>query len=462
MKKISIILCNDMHMDLERANNLICGILENNQNDYQITTDYTEADIVIIDTCAFGNGKKNSIYIIADVQNNIKQNAQIIVTGCLVNINKQELEAIPGILVKSFKEVEKMFFNEPPLKKRLIPQNRVIISEGCKKKCSYCVYPLLGIPYKSKPIEDILSEIEEMYQDELTIYISGALESSDYGIDLYGTQKIAELMDTICTKYPHCNYVLGWFHPSGLTDEMISVLSKHKNIIEIMVHIQHVSNKILKQMNRPSFEFTNSRLQKLKKSRPDIIISSEVIVGFPGETNQDFQDLISYLDSGLFQDIGIAAYEPVLNTKAALLPNSIEMQIRINRMQFLVNRYNSCAYPAPQDEFTSIIETYIQAKQELSIIPKNILNNSFTKKYPFIAVTDTELKFHDAFSQLLAQSFKEIINSRNSYDILKTKNNFSEKYTLSFRTYLYNIFINSNELSEKKFLIERAKEILLD
>ena len=454
MKKVSLIMCNDMHMDIERANELLTCISKN--QDYEIITDYTKADIVIINTCAFGMNKEYSIYVIADVQKNVKENTEIIVTGDLEKSNKKELEAIPGIKVEAFSKVKEFFGNNHKTS-FLIPQNKVIISKGCLKKCSYCIYPLIENKYESKPIEQVLEEVEKIYEKEVVIYITGELETSDYGIDLYGKRNFAELLDQICTKYPKANYVIGWFHPAGLTDEVLSVIQKHKNIMEIMVHIQHVSKNILKDMNRPTFEYTDSKLKKLRHLRPDIMISTEVIVGFPGETTRDVMSLMDYLDSKIFCDIGVASYEPVYGTKAATMTESfVPKDERIEIMNFIKNRYNCTAYPYTAKDFLLILEAYMEANKKLSKIPNMILNFEERQEYEFVAGTDTKVKMN--FGELVSEMFEKICNARDKISIEKLSRYAKETYTEEFRKYLIKVFENSET---KPMIIEKAKTILL-
>lgn len=457
MYKISLVMCNDMHMDIEQANEILSCIYNNPR--YQITSDYTKADIIIIMTCAFGTGKEYSMYVIADIQQNCKQDATIIVTGCLVKINSYELQAISGIvIIKTISEI-KEFLGECKPNVKLIPQNKVIISSGCLKRCSYCVYPLITGNYVSKPIEAVMKEVESLYESEITIYISGGLETSDYGIDLYGTHKFPDLLGSICSQYPNCNYVIGWFHPAGLTDELLSVIAKHKNIAEIMVHIQHVNRQILHNMNRPSFDFTNERLLKLKDLRPDIMISTEVIVGFPGETEKEFEELVRYLDKGLFQDIGVASYEPVLGTKAATLPNIPSLETRNERMEYIGNRYHCTTYSAPKSCLEPVLESYMKACNHFYRLPKMIKTPKARQKYKYIAGVDTKAKEPEQFGMILAQIFKEIVNARDELAIARMKKYMSETYTLEFRQYVYQVFKQSNL---KTAMLKKAKVILFE
>lgn len=453
-KKVAVIMCNDMHMDIERSNVLLNYIIKN--ENYEVICDYTKADIIIIQTCAFGETKKYSVQVIADVRVNARLNAKVIVTGCLLSINQEELKALPGIETKSFEELIN-FFKKSEIRtfEKIVPQNRVIISEGCLKKCSYCVYPMICGNYKSKPMENILIEVENMYDTETTIYITGAQETSDYGIDLYGKRNFPNLLQKVCTQFPNCNYVIGWFHPSGLTDEMISVISKNKNIVEIMLHIQHVSNSILKSMNRPTFEFTDGKIQKLRKLRPDLIISTEVIVGFPGETKLEFQNLVKYLEKGYFNDIGVASYEQVLGTKASTIENQVPLEIRMERLNFIKDRFGATTYPTSNNFEMSVIEEYIKAYSFFDTLPKNILNDA--QKYNCVAGVDTKAKLN--LEGVLQEIFRYISTSRSEFDFKKNQKYLQQKYTLEVRKLFYSIFENGNF---KDGIKEKAKKILLN
>lgn len=408
MKKFSLVMCSDMHMDIERANDLISN------TNLEWILDYSLADVIIIMTCAFGTKKNYSMYVIADVLRNAKPGSHVIATGCLSQINARELKAIPNLEVKSLDEIAVMIGKTySSSSKRKISQNKVIISSGCLKKCSYCVYPLLEKKYCSKPIDDILAEIQEIAKCESTIYITGAHETSDYGVDLYGRKTFAELLDIICIRFPNCKFVIGWFHPAGLTEDAVNVIAKHKNVVRIMIHIQHNDNEILKSMNRPSFEWTESRIQKLHLARPDLSISTELIVGFPGETKEKFESLVKYLEKNrnVFQDIGVASFEPVLNTKAAQLANLPDYDIRNERMEIIQKRFGATGYPAPKD-FKPLLSNYLEANFLLSHIPNICIKASARQKYPYIAGTDTEFKINflvniQNFSKKELQEFME-------------------------------------------------------
>ena len=451
-KKVALIVCNDMHMDIANANSILNHILQD--RDKQIVCDYTIADTVIILTCAFGPGKMNSVRIIADVCINAKKDAKIIVTGCLVKIASEELKKILGIEVITLDKLLKSF-NKVSKPRNLVPQNKVIISTGCLHKCSYCVYPQIVEKYKSRPIQDILRDVSELDKSESTIYITGAQETSDYGVDLYGTRKFATLMDKIVTEFPNSKYVIGWFHPAGLTNEVIEIICKNSNIVEIMLHIQHVSKNILENMNRTPFDITESKIRILKQKRPDLVISTEVIVGFPGETLEEFKELVAVLDKGYFSDIGVASYEPVLKTKAAELPLQIPDSVKNERMEYIKNKYSATCYPADKNSSNSIMDEYINSIKVLRKFPRNILISDCRQKYNLIAGTDTEQKFQ--FYSQFNYVFMCINNARSEFDIKKSMKNF-EIYTDEAKKIFFEIINNGNF---KKALKDRAKCLLL-
>ena len=451
MKKVAVILCNDMHMDIAKANTLLSSIMQNEA--YEVVCDYTIADIVIVITCAFGPHKMYSVRAIADVQINCKKDAEILVTGCLLKTIYDVLRAIPGITVISFEELLKKFKSLYEKKINVIPQNKVIISEGCLHKCSYCVYPQIFSGYKSKPIDEVLNEIKELYESESTIYITGAQETSDYGIDLYGKRRFDVLLEQIVTNYPNCNYVIGWFHPAGLTDDVISIIANNPNIIEIMLHIQHVDESILKSMNRTSFEDTNNKIQKLRNLRSDLLISTEVIVGFPGETEEKFNNLVEYLNRGYFSDIGVASYERVFGTKAALLPNQVPNFEKEKRMNFIKNNFSATIYPATENTF--IIGEYLDAHKKLTSMPKNILKDR--QKYNLIAGIDTDAKL-DEFYTHLSDVLECVTNARTTFDFERNQKYVFEKYTSEARKFFLSIIQNGDF---KDSIKQRAAKLLL-
>ena len=450
--KVALVICNDMHMDIANANTIVNHLMATG---YEVVCDYTIADTVIILTCAFGPHKMYSVDVIADVRINAKPSAKIIVTGCLEKLCHSDLEAIPGIDVIPLNEVF-VTLAKPTTVKQYIPQNKVIISTGCLHKCSYCVDPKIVGMYKSRPMEDILDEIEAMHANESTIYITGAQETADYGVDLYGKRNFAELMRKIVTRFPDCNYVIGWFHPAGLTEEVMTLILENENIVEIMLHIQHVSKKILKDMNRPAFDIVDEKIRILKTVRPDLVISTEVITGFPGETSLQFQELVKYLKKGYFDDIGVASYEPVEGTLAAELPKQIPAKTKKRRMECIMQEFSATCYPAPDGEPKSVFDEFFTVNHALKQMPKNIFKAEARQKYAYIAGTDTEEKLE--FERVFRSVMLQIIEARSDFDFERVKKNLSV-YTDEAKTKFYEIMEKGDFKEQQK---NKARSLLLN
>ena len=442
-----------MHMDIAYADQLLSKIVQN--KDYEVVLDYQEANLVIVYTCAFGPHQKESMEILADVVVNAKQSARIIATGCLVKLKKEELSKIPSIEVMSWKEVKGLFYTAREVKTSMNLQNVVIISEGCNHHCAYCVYPQFMNQYKSKPMEEVLEEVGKLYETEDTIYITGALETSSYGMDLYGKRSFPELLERIVTRYPNCNYVIGWFHPIGLTRKMIALLAEYTNITSIMVHIQHVDNEILKAMNRPTFEFTNERIEMLKFVRPDIQICTEVIVGYPGETYEKFKMLYEYLKKGYFSDIGVATFEPVPGTKASKLESQVPNEEKKKRMELISKLFSATCYPESENPEVFLSSYFEKAEEAIRQMPKHILTK--TNEHHLIAKPDTKAKLA-GFSDILDEVYSLIVEARTPYDYQQNKKKLWQDYTSEARE----LFCQMIEASDTKAkIIERAKEMLL-
>lgn len=452
MKKLALVLCNDMHMDLENANLLLTRVQQSKW--YEVVCDYTIADIVVVFTCAFGPSKMDSVRVIADVRRNCKPEAKVFVTGCLAKLCTSELKAIPGISVQDFSYLLNSFEFVPTETLSIPYQNKVIISEGCLHHCSYCVYPMIANGYKSKPIEMILQEIQTLYDTESTIYLTGAQETADYGIDLYGKRSFGDLLQRITQQFPDCYYVIGWFHPAGLTEEVISVIAEHPNIIEIMLHIQHVDDEILKNMNRPSFQEMQDKIGTLQRVRPDLKISTEAIVGFPGETEEKFDSLVEYLRKGIFSNIGVASFEMVKGTKAAMMPNQVPEEVKERRMREIEKCFGATCYPASKDGSESLLEEYARTSSILSKMPKNILVDR--QKYHLIAGVDTKEKL-EGFSLVLEDVLDSIRNARTEFDWARSQKHLCETYTLEARTFFYDLIQHGDFKIAFK---ERARQLL--
>ena len=301
------------------------------ENNFNVVNDETLADIIVINTCGFIESAKqeaiDTILEMAEYKN--KRCKYLIVIGCLVERYKEDLEKlIPEVdLFISIKEYDKMWdkikalINEDNLtNSKLDFKNRVIttgnnyaylkIAEGCSNNCTYCAIPYIQGKYISRRKEEILEEAKELSKKGIKELIVIAQDTTKYGIDIYGKPCLAELLEELC-KVDGIKWIRFLYaYPETITDELIQVVKKNDKICNYFdMPIQHISNKVLKRMNRKSDKDSiNNVIKKIRKEIPDVILRTTLIVGFPGETNEDFEELFEFVQDTLFDKLGVFMY----------------------------------------------------------------------------------------------------------------------------------------------------------
>ena len=334
---------------------------------YAITTDETEADVVIVNTCAFiESAKKESIENILDIawlkeNNGLKA---IIVTGCLAERYKEEIfEELPEvdavIGVGSIERIEEAvaevlaggrFYAHEDKDEAPLGGERIVttaehtayikIAEGCDNKCTYCAIPGIRGKFRSRPIEDIVAEakeLEEVGVKELNII---AQDTSRYGLDIYGEYALAKLVRAIteATSIPWIRLL--YCYPDKITDELIAEMRDNDRVVKyIDLPIQHISDGVLKRMNRHgNGAMVRETVKKLRENIPGITIRTTVMVGFPGETEEEFTELCEYLAEAQFDRLGAFAYSREEDTPAYKLPDQIDEQIKQERYDIVMRQ----------------------------------------------------------------------------------------------------------------------------
>ena len=339
------------------------------QAGYEITPEETEADIVIINTCAFiESAKQEAIDNILDVawlkkHNNLQA---IIVTGCLAERYREEIfkelpevDALLGVgsihnIVEAIKAVEtkagrkKKYASFEDKEQVRLGGDRVLttpeytaylkIAEGCDNCCTYCAIPLIRGRFRSRPMEDIIAEAREldsMGVRELNII---AQDTSRYGLDLYGEYKLAELVERIleATSIPWIRLL--YLYPDKITDELIEVIRNNDRVVKYAdIPIQHISDKILKAMNRHGDgAMIRDAISRLRAAIPDITLRTTAIVGFPGETEEDFSELCEFIKEAKFDRFGAFTYSQEEDTAAAELDGQIDEQTKQDRYDIIM------------------------------------------------------------------------------------------------------------------------------
>jgi len=328
------------------------GIL--NRECYEFTNDENEADIIVINTCCFINDAKqesiNTILEMAEYKKYGKLKV-LIVTGCLAQRYKQEIiDEIPEVDVilgtTNYDEIAiairdaldgKTGVNiKNPNLLPLVKGRRVVttgghfahlkIAEGCNKHCTYCIIPKIRGEYRSVPMEYILEQAEDLVEQGVKELILVAQETSMYGIDIYGEKKLPELLRKLC-KISGLYWIrIMYCYPEEITDELIQTIKEEKKICNYLdLPIQHCSDNILKRMGR---KMTKKQLvdiiTKLRAEIPDICLRTTLIAGFPGETKEQHEELMEFVDSMEFDRLGVFSYSPEEGTSAANMSEQID------------------------------------------------------------------------------------------------------------------------------------------
>ena len=345
--------CSKNLVDTELA----IGIFKNKK--YNIVNDPKKADIIVINTCGFiESAKEEAINTILEMAEYKKGRCKyLIAMGCLVERYKEELEkSLPEVdlfikfseynkigkmidkLVIGKIESEEQDYNrlENYIERVVTTGSKTAylrIAEGCSNRCTYCAIPYIRGPFESRKFEEILAEANDLAKKGYEEIIVIAQDTTKYGIDLYGKSRLAELLEEL-SKIEGIRWIRFLYaYPETITDELIQIVSKNEKICNYFdIPIQHISNKILKRMNRKSdSESIKKLLEKIRKQIPDVILRTSLIVGFPGETNEDFEKLYNFVKEAKFDKLGVFMYSKEDGTPAEKMPNQIHGNTKKSR-----------------------------------------------------------------------------------------------------------------------------------
>ena len=348
------------------------GILVNKKG-FEVTSELNEADMIIVNTCGFiGDAKKESIETILEVSElketgNLKK---IIVTGCLAQRYSEEiLKELPevdavigtGEIDKIEKVVDEILNNKKSVETSSMiflanaNTDRILttashtaylkISEGCDRRCTYCIIPQLRGKLRSRTIEDILVEANNLVKSGVRELNLLAQETTEYGIDLYKEKSLAKLMKEL-VKIEDLKWLRTYYmYPDSVTDELIQVMKTEDKICKYFdIPIQHVSDSILQNMGRAKTgAHLKDILYRIRREIPNATFRTSVIVGFPGETQEDFEELRDFLEEFQFDYVGVFKYSREEDTKAYDMDNQVPEEIKEERWVELTNLQSKIA-----------------------------------------------------------------------------------------------------------------------
>ena len=315
-----------------------------------IVSDPEDADILIVNTCGFiDDAKRESIERIFELAQEKGENKKLIVTGCLSQRYHDELVAempevdmffgvndydvIPDIILNTNSSVAPEVHSAQlslALRKRKFKKgvysDVLKIAEGCNNACAFCAIPAIRGPYRSKTIEDCLTEARDMAAAGVKELILIAQDTSQYGKDLYGKIMLPELLTELC-KVDGIEWIrLQYVYDNGITDELIEVMKNEPKICNYLdIPIQHISNNVLNAMKRRSSgKSIRATIKKLRDNIPDIHIRTTLLVGFPGETEEDIEELLDFIDETKIDRLGAFAFSDEEGTASYDLPGKLD------------------------------------------------------------------------------------------------------------------------------------------
>ncbi len=329
---------------------------------WELTGDEVGADAALVNTCAFlGSAVKESedeIRRLLSLKARGKL-SKVMVTGCLVEREKEELSArFPGIdalvgvhaLSKAAKAIEEGRnyilpgegpLSSPRLKTRLTaPHSAYLkVADGCDNRCAYCLIPSIRGPFRSKPVEALAEEARNLAASGAVEISLIAQDTTSYGKDLYGRPRLAWLLNELLLIKDVKLWRLMYVYPERLTKEVIEIMRSNKSICRYVdMPLQHVSDRILKRMNRSSSEKSiKDKIAELRKAMPEIAIRTNFIVGFPGESQEDFNRLLGFVKKGRLDSVGVFKYSREPGTTAAGFPGQVPEEVKEERAQALIS-----------------------------------------------------------------------------------------------------------------------------
>lgn len=359
---------------------------------FSFTDVETEAEIIIVNTCCFiGDAKEESINTLLEMAQ-LKETAKckvLIAAGCLAQRYKDEvLKEIPevdGILGttsgdKIIEVIEETLggskgtaFNSID-ELRKSEHGRMVttgghyaylkIAEGCDKHCTYCVIPSVRGKYRSVPMEELIEEANVLADQGVAELILVAQETTLYGTDLYGRKALPELL-TKLAEIPGIYWIrLLYCYPEEITDELIETIKNEPKVCNYLdIPIQHASDRILKRMGRKTTraEITE-RIERMRSEIPGIALRTSIITGFPGETEEDIEELLDFIDEIEFDRLGVFTYSQEEDTPAAIMSDQVPEEVKADRRDQVMELQQEISLDLGQDMIGQVVEVFIEGK----------------------------------------------------------------------------------------------------
>ena len=417
---------------------MMLGMLR--QKGYSFTDDENDADIVVVNTCCFiGDAKEESINTLLEMAE-LKKTGQIkalIAAGCLAQRYREEIqkeipevdavigtmaledisEAIEETLAGRGQNHYRDLNSRPPF-----TRDRVLttgghfaylkIAEGCNKRCTYCIIPKVRGDYRSIPMEELIAQAKNLGEKGVRELILVAQETTLYGVDLYGEKylprllhELAKISDIYWIRILYC-------YPEEITEELIETIATEPKVCHYLdIPIQHASDSVLKRMGRrTNQEELRQWIGKLRQRIPDICLRTTLISGFPGETQEDFEELYRFVNEMEFDRLGVFPYSQEEDTKAAEMPDQIPEEVKEARRDELMELQQAIAFEKAESMVGRVLEVMVEGK----VADEDVY---VTRTYRDAPNVDGYL-FLDATATLMTGDFvKVLVTDSNEYDL---------------------------------------------
>ena len=411
------------------------------QKGYEFTDDEAEAEIIVVNTCCFiGDAKEESINTLIQM-GELKSSGQIkalIAAGCLAQrysdeIQKEipEVDAIIGTMSVPdiISAVESVLSGRPQSSIRPLDSSPVVdskrvlttgghyaylkIAEGCDKNCTYCIIPKVRGGYRSIPMEQLVKEAEDLANDGVKELILVAQETTIYGKDLYGKKSLPELLRKLC-KIEQLKWIrILYCYPEEITDDIIDVIAQEEKICKYLdIPIQSGADDVLRRMGR----WTNGKqlratIAKLREKIPGICLRTTLISGFPGETQEDFEETYRFVNDIEFDRLGVFTYSQEEDTVAAEMPDQIPEEVKAKRRDELMELQQEIAFEKAESRPGEILTVMVEGKVADE-------DTYVTRTYRDAPGVDGYLFLNTTASLMTGDFVKVIVTDSNEYDLI--------------------------------------------
>ena len=367
------------------------------QRGFSITDDETQAQAVVVNTCCFINdAKQESINTLLEMAELRKSGAikALVAAGCLAQRYREEIQkeipevdvivgttaidaiadALEEVLAGNPQNYLKDISHLPAVYDHSVEHKRIVttgghyaylkIAEGCDKHCSYCIIPKVRGHYRSIPMEELILEAERLVSFGAKEIILVAQETTLYGMDMYGEKRLPELLKRLCAIAGVYWIRLLYCYPEEITDELIETIRTQDKVCSYLdIPIQHASDRVLKRMGRRTDrqELTDI-ITKLREQIPEICLRTTIITGFPGETQEEHESLLEFVDEMAFDRLGVFPYSPEEDTPAALFEDQVDEAVKLERQADIMELQQEIAFEKAQAAVGSVMLVMVEGR----------------------------------------------------------------------------------------------------